>query len=102
MWPMLYALHNSTHNWDRPEDFIPERWLADGKAGAAAAAAAAARGDGGGSGEDGDVAGSGSGSGGGSGSGSCSGGGSGGKRFMPFSDGMKSCLGQVGEEKHER
>ncbi|KAG2422014.1 hypothetical protein HYH02_015545 [Chlamydomonas schloesseri] len=45
---MLYALHNSVHNWDRPDH----------------------------------------------GGGGAKGGG-GGKRYMPFSDGMKSCLGQA-------
>uniref|UniRef100_A0A383W692 Cytochrome P450 n=1 Tax=Tetradesmus obliquus TaxID=3088 RepID=A0A383W692_TETOB len=23
----LFAIQNSSHNWDRPEEFIPERWL---------------------------------------------------------------------------
>ncbi|GLC33832.1 hypothetical protein PLESTB_000509600 [Pleodorina starrii] len=103
VWPMLYALHNSVHNWDRPEEFRPERWLAAGGGGGAGGA-----GGGGGSsppstprsrdataavseteappGETAAAATAASGGG---------GGGAGGKRFMPFSDGMKSCLGQA-------
>ncbi|GIL72393.1 hypothetical protein Vretimale_4204 [Volvox reticuliferus] len=91
VWPMLYALHNSTHNWLRPDEFNPERWLMAA-----------------------DEGGSHNGGGGNSDGGSHSGGsrpptpqsssdsaeaskcsGNGGKRFMPFSDGMKSCLGQA-------
>eukprot|EP00198_Chlamydomonas_reinhardtii_P014061 XP_001703398.1 cytochrome P450 [Chlamydomonas reinhardtii] len=59
VWPMLYALHNSVHNWDQPDVFKPERWLQSNAGG------------------------------------SSSKGGGGGKRYMPFSDGMKSCLGQA-------
>lgn len=25
VWPMIYALQNSLHNWDDPEDFNPVR-----------------------------------------------------------------------------
>lgn len=25
VWPMQYALHNSQHNWEHPEEFRPER-----------------------------------------------------------------------------
>jgi cytochrome P450 len=30
VWPMLYALHNTHHNWEDPGVFKPERWGAWG------------------------------------------------------------------------
>ncbi len=103
VWPMLYALHNSTHNWDAPGEFRPERWLgrgwdeADETGPLAPPPAPPTPGGGGGGllplGTDSQTE-----------AGSppppsppaAARKAAAGKRFMPFSDGMKSCLGQVG------
>ncbi|GIL43618.1 hypothetical protein Vafri_1274 [Volvox africanus] len=106
VWPMLYALHNSTHNWVRPDEFSPERWLTDPDGGDSSHDEAGGddsyRDRSGGarrptpqSLSDSSDAGSCSGNGSGTAPAPTAGGGSGGKRFMPFSDGMKSCLGQA-------
>ncbi|KAG2497951.1 hypothetical protein HYH03_004213 [Edaphochlamys debaryana] len=105
VWPMLYALHNSVHNWQAPDQFQPERWLDPG------AESGSGSGSGSGTAGEGMDGGSGSGSEGGqppsqpatprsparraAGGGRAGGEREGGKRFMPFSDGMKSCLGQA-------
>lgn len=59
VWPMIYALQNSTHNWEEPHLFKPERWLENKEAAYVGGKHGAP------------------------------------KRFIPFSDGMKNCLGQA-------
>ncbi|GLI68700.1 hypothetical protein VaNZ11_013179 [Volvox africanus] len=107
VWPMLYALHNSTHNWVRPDEFRPERWLAEPEEGGGGSHDEA--GGNGGCGDrsgatlrptsqslsDSADAGSCKGNGSGAAPAPTAGVSNGGKRFMPFSDGMKSCMGQA-------
>jgi len=94
VWPMIYALHTSTGNWgDDALVFRPERWLVGGEFAGAAVAVAA----GGGGAVSPPPAGpipDGGGGGGGTPPAPHRGGGAP-KRFIPFSDGGKACLGQL-------
>eukprot|EP00879_Flechtneria_rotunda_P012489 GHRR01013041.1.p1 GENE.GHRR01013041.1~~GHRR01013041.1.p1 ORF type:complete len:174 (+),score=67.23 GHRR01013041.1:447-968(+) len=63
VWAMIYALQNSVHNWEQPEQFMPERWLDNRDCAYVTNEGADS---------DRRV-----------------------RRFAPFSDGLKNCLGQA-------
>lgn len=66
VWPVIYAIQNSTLNWDDPHLFKPERWLEPGAAFVASGGKDAAGGDK-------NLV----------------------RRFLPFSNGLKGCMGQA-------
>eukprot|EP00878_Enallax_costatus_P000623 GHUV01000725.1.p1 GENE.GHUV01000725.1~~GHUV01000725.1.p1 ORF type:complete len:552 (+),score=175.13 GHUV01000725.1:213-1868(+) len=67
VWPMIYALQNSVQNWEDPDKFVPERWLDNRDCAYVSSSSEVGSTD-----TDKRV-----------------------RRFAPFSDGLKNCLGQA-------